>query len=166
MSTVCVVMWKRRTSVANSVWNLPQGYQSDRNLPQGFHFNLGWDNIGGRRDNWNVYLIQVNWVKEELGCERGNKKCDGQFLKKKKKKNGSFLHSTNLITIKKFQEQLIILKSDYDGHFFAQRYFGCCSALWRTPYFRNWLRFIYSMYTFPWDWMKWEWMKWEWTKWV
>ena len=26
--------------------------------------------------------------------------------------------------VKKFQEQLIILKGDYDGHFFAQGYFG------------------------------------------
>ena len=26
--------------------------------------------------------------------------------------------------IKKFHEQLIILRGDYDGHFFAQWYFG------------------------------------------
>ena len=40
------------------------------------------------------------------------------------KKNGFFYIFPNLIKIKKFQEQLIILKGDYDGHFFAQRYFG------------------------------------------
>ena len=40
------------------------------------------------------------------------------------KKNGFFYIFPNLIKIKKFQEQLIILKGDYDGHFFAQGYFG------------------------------------------
>ena len=40
------------------------------------------------------------------------------------KKNGFFYIFPNVIKIKKFQEQLIILKGDYDGHFFAQRYFG------------------------------------------
>ena len=40
------------------------------------------------------------------------------------KKNGFFHIFPNLIKIKKFQEQLIILKGDYDGHFFAQGYFG------------------------------------------
>ena len=45
---------------------------------------------------------------------------DGQFLKK----NGFFYIFPNLIKIKKFQEQLIILKGDYGGHFFAQGYFG------------------------------------------
>ena len=41
------------------------------------------------------------------------------------KKNGFFFYIfPNLIKIKKFQEQLIILKGDYDGHFFAQGYFG------------------------------------------
>ena len=44
----------------------------------------------------------------------------GQF----KKKIGFFYIFPNLIKIKKFQEQLIILKGDYDGHFFAQGYFG------------------------------------------
>ena len=44
---------------------------------------------------------------------------EGQF-----KKNGFFYIFPNLIKIKKFQEQLIILKGDYDGHFFAQGYFG------------------------------------------
>ena len=41
-----------------------------------------------------------------------------------KKKKGCFYIFPNLIKIKKFQEQLIILKGDYDGHFFAQGYFG------------------------------------------
>ena len=40
------------------------------------------------------------------------------------KKNDFFYIFPNLIKIKKFQEQLIILKGDYDGHFFAQGYFG------------------------------------------
>ena len=40
------------------------------------------------------------------------------------KKNGFFYIFPNLIKIKKFQEQLIILEGDYDGHFFAQGYFG------------------------------------------
>ena len=43
----------------------------------------------------------------------------GQF-----QKNGFFYTFPNLIKIKKFQAQLIILKGDYDGHFFAQGYFG------------------------------------------
>ena len=41
-----------------------------------------------------------------------------------KKKNGFFYIFPNLIKIKMFQEQLIILKGDYNGHFFAQGYFG------------------------------------------
>ena len=45
-------------------------------------------------------------------------------LKGNLKKNGFFYIFPNLIKIKKFQEQLIILKGDYDGHFFAQGYFG------------------------------------------
>ena len=40
------------------------------------------------------------------------------------KKNVFFYIFPNLIKIKKFQEQLIILEGDYDGHFFAQGYFG------------------------------------------
>ena len=40
------------------------------------------------------------------------------------KKNGFFHIFPNLIKINKFQEQLIILEGDYDGHFFAQGYFG------------------------------------------
>ena len=44
------------------------------------------------------------------------------------KKNGFFYIFPNLIKIKKFQEQLIILKGDYDGHFFAQGYFGSQSS--------------------------------------
>ena len=40
------------------------------------------------------------------------------------KKNGFFYIFPNFIKTKRFQEQLIILKSDYDGHFFAQGYFG------------------------------------------
>ena len=43
----------------------------------------------------------------------------GQFLK-----NGYFYILPNLIKMKVFQELLNILKGDYDGHFFAQRYFG------------------------------------------
>ena len=49
--------------------------------------------------------------------------------KKKTKQNGNFKKKMavftfypNLIKMKKFKEQLNILKSDYDGHFFAQRY--------------------------------------------
>ena len=41
-----------------------------------------------------------------------------------KKKNGFFYIFPNLIKIKMFQEQLIFLEGDYDGHFFAQGYFG------------------------------------------
>ena len=44
---------------------------------------------------------------------------DGQFQKKK----GFFYSLPNLIKMKKFEEQLNILKGD-DGHFFAQRFFG------------------------------------------
>ena len=40
------------------------------------------------------------------------------------KKMAFFTFFPNLIKIKKFQEQLISLKGDYDGHFFAQGYFG------------------------------------------
>ena len=51
-------------------------------------------------------------------------KCAKECLMGNFKKNGFFYIFPNLIKIKKFQEQLIILEGDHDGHFFAQGYFG------------------------------------------
>ena len=65
------------------------------------------------------------WSRKKLKTDPPPKKNRPEWKDKGNfKKNGFFYIFPSLIRTKKFQEQLIILKGDYDGHFFAQGYFG------------------------------------------
>ena len=72
------------------------------------------------------HFLKTENIEDSLAspCEDGSNFCIGAISKKWL----FFYILPNLIKMKKFSEQLNILKGDYDGHFFVQRYFGSQSV--------------------------------------